>query len=436
MDTSFYFDRYSYLSSIDQSLLPIVDGRLTKKLDIFQTQTFTPIMTAIEDGQPSITLKIIQNQRVVYERSVSSVLPIERNQQKMMAEKTYQPNEYYLEVKNSQNQPMVQFVFPKVTLQKGSYFIDISVNSNYTDQLNKDSLHVLSAGEIIVPPNMIENTDQATRFGNLGYAQDYIEITTHRVKGKKVMKNSPTSSEQWIIYTLDPVKVKEGEQYIFKTDVEQKGLRQFHGKVHALDTERVLYDSYFMEEDEGVKAIIDVKKDGYLQPTFLFNGSPDMEGEFSIQDAHFIRMSDITKVEGMHFLPSTPFNSIDQTDGYYILPEPYQDIWRIEDSTEKPFQVNFFLNGFFSSEGNREFSYTYTITKMLTIPYICGIILYFIMVMVLLFFLLVEKRKDMMQKKRRESWNDYETIHKIIFLISLFGCGADWPKLPNAYHVK
>ncbi|WP_141396958.1 hypothetical protein [Ureibacillus xyleni] len=418
IDTSSVKDYYSTPASIGDNVFPVLHGKVTKNLEVISNQTFIPsIIGNIKDGH-FVKYKILQDGKTIYEDSNFAKKKLERNFQNYDGEINNTPNRYFLSLslRKDNKWRMERYDFKPVSLKKGKYKIEIIAHSNISNLLDKNNVHLLTYKEIIVPQEMKGSDEQAIRFANFGYEQGNISIEKIQKNNSIKLKNGPTRSEQWIIYTTDPVRVNEGERYLFDFDLTHSGISMLHGKLQWLNNSKELYKSTVLEgSSTHMKSVIKIEKDGYIQPTFLFKGKQKEEGTFVLKHAKMYPIDNLIKLESSHLLPENSLKDI--TDGkleeknghilssgydYLIHNEAYQGVWRLYgNEVESPFIINFFHNGFYIGDQSTLYKGSIQLSTILRIPYFIGIVLLVLAFIFLLFILFLESRFSRKKRKKQ-----------------------------------
>ncbi|TSI05942.1 MFS transporter [Lysinibacillus sp. BW-2-10] len=413
IDTTIFKEKYTTPSSIEDSVIPMVNGKMVKNVDILFDQSFTPSIIGNVMENHSLHYKILRNGKTIYEDGNPGKKALARNFQNTVGEVNNSPNQYYLSMSEIQDTSwsMERYDFSPVFLEKGSYQIEITAVSNVSNSIDKNTTHVLELGEIIVPKELVGSDEQAIRFANMGYEEAQINLNKVEVNGAIQFANEPTESKQWIIYTTDPVEVKKGERYIFEFNLHHTGVEEMHGKLQLLNNEKQLYKSTVLEGSSNqMYVVIKVEQDGFVQPTFLFKGKNDESGLFRLDEARMYPVDSLVKIESSHLLPENQLEdvvgNVKESNGHIVLKETeyaihneaYQGVWRLYgDDVKNPYIINFFHNGFYI--GKESLTGSIKIVRAMQIPYFIGLVLLVIASIILLFFLCIEN--SLFQKRVR-----------------------------------
>ena len=343
----------SFPSSFGNSLLTVRHDNLKKTLDILKEGTYQFSLNG------NISAGGTGRVRFVAEDGSEQVLKFDSSMQGQSVPRSFtgmhgtfpqEENHYFLKLEPdvSKDWNIRRYDLGSVHLVPGHYQIIVEADSHPTNLVSQESLHQLSGHEITV-----QSTDPEDLSIRLQELDDQRPVTSKDLSdpSKVAYRNQPTSSKEWIIYSLNRVPVRKGHLMEFQASLDAQGVQDLHGKLLFADTKGNLYKTQYLEADpsrNSFHAVVEIPEDGYVYPTFFMHGKEKETGEFSVSQAQLFDIDQFIKLEGTALLPQRTHSAGANTGKtlYLISNEAFNRLWRLQGSGNQPIMINLMHNGF------------------------------------------------------------------------------------------
>lgn len=382
-------------------------GKLSKMIDIIKDDEYRFDLTGYipENSKPIITVykdgKIVEQSKVI--RSQKQPDRNFRNQHFRTVQKD---NKYFLSIGNNIDEKwdVSSYTSDYFGLLKGQYKIEITLEQTAKNGLNINSLHYVEPKEVVVPDELIDK-DAAL----LSILVPNVATSIKKQFGNTVLKNEKSSSKLWIIGGFNKSFVKKGQKIVFEATIKASGVNEIHGKLLWVDKDKKLLSNDYVPyniKNNKLYIMSEAKSDGYVLPCIFYQSDSKEDGLLQVDNANFIILDDVSKVEGVALLPinSKTSESIKPTlaqekgivkgteIGYLIQNEAFNVYWEFYTQNKVPTQLtNFIHNGYYMNF--EPFEGTFKIKRVLDWGYKISLIFSMLMLVYMLRFIIIFNKR-------------------------------------------
>lgn len=382
----------TFPNTIQGSLSIVKKGALTKDLEVLKDDNYLFSYTGnTSEAAIEVNIKGIDGSSNKLEL-LKIDTSVDRNFTNSYYDTTTEINKYYLTEKKNQTNAwkIYRYYYKPISLKKGKYTIEIEINSNANNMINKSSIHVMKPTEVSVSNDSPDYIFDSINMLVAPKEQDTIIKTTDEKTENDIFINDISYSKLWYIYSYDKIPVKKGQLIAYKASVQANGLKDMHSKLIWTNSNSVIQDSTLVESDERVDAfykIVESPVDGYLVPVFLAKSDEKTKGTFEVKNIEVMSISEFSKIEGTMLISEGINNNSGSIDDnvYRVYNEAYNCLWKYSNAKQSDtYTINFIHNGFIvnkDEEGgtfNLEASlkYTYKYSMIVSIVFYCLAIIF------------------------------------------------------------